>query len=571
PLAWVIDEIQKTLDGAGKALRRFAREGATEPDTGPLRLARQQLHQAVGALTMVGHKAPALVVGAMEFAVQRYIDQPAGCSEAAVLKLDRAGFAVADYLHALLGGKNVSSVGLFPQYRDVLEMASSDRVHPADLWTHTWRWAEIRPSPTLTALVYDPAVRSKLDREVLKIVKSGDDRAARRLHELCLGLARGSSVPRVVSFWTLAAGFFEALGAALLPVDVYVKRASSRVLLQYATLARGDTAVSERLGQDLLFFCAQAVPGARDDVPTLRQVRKAWGIADDEPAVDYTVEQFGRFDPLVLVQARKRIEAAKEMWSALSAGDVSRTRQVADTFVQLGESLQKLHPPSLPMVQALNNAVDASLRSGTPPSTELGLEVATAVLYLEAAFEDLDPHDRQLTARTVQLAGRIERVRDGGQAEPLEPWMEELYRRVSDRQSMGTVVDELRAHLGELEKSLDQFFRRPHERSALRTVPSQLLQMRGVFSVLGLDQAAQTVQRMRENVDHLLEAASPTDEARDFDSLGNNLGALGFLIDMLGYQPALAKRLFVFDAELGELKPLMGRSAEAAVADASVP
>ncbi|MGJ7487667.1 Hpt domain-containing protein [Variovorax sp. LT2P21] len=571
PLAWVIDEIQKTLDGAGKALRRFAREGAAEPDTGPLRLARQQLHQTVGALTMVGHKAPALVVGAMEFAVQRYIDEPAGCSEAAVLKLDRAGFAVADYLHALLGGKQVSSVGLFPQYRDVLEMASSDRVHPADLWTHAWRWAEIKPSPTQTALVYDPAVRSKLDREVLKIVKSGDDRAARRLYELCLGLARGSSVPRVVSFWTLAAGFFEALGAALLPVDVYVKRASSRVLLQYATLARGDSAVSERLGQDLLFFCAQAAPAARDEVATLRQVRQAWGIADDEPTVDYTVEQFGRFDPLVLVQARKRIEAAKEMWSALSAGDVSRTRQVADTFVQLGESLQKLHPPSLPMAQALNNAVDASLRSGVPPSTELGLEVATAVLYLEAAFEDLDPHDRQLTARTVQLAGRIERVRDGGQAEPLEPWMEELYRRVSDRQSMGTVVDELRAHLGELEKSLDQFFRRPHERSALRTVPSQLLQMRGVFSVLGLDQAAQTVQRMRENVDHLLETSSPTDEARDFDSLGNNLGALGFLIDMLGYQPALAKRLFVFDAELGELKPLMGRSAEAAAADASVP
>jgi chemosensory pili system protein ChpA (sensor histidine kinase/response regulator) len=571
PLAWVIDEIQKTLDGAGKALRRFAREGAAEPDTGPLRLARQQLHQTVGALTMVGHKAPALVVGAMEFAVQRYIDEPAGCSEAAVLKIDRAGFAVADYLHALLGGKHVSSVGLFPQYRDVLEMASSDRVHPADLWTHTWRWAEIKPSPTQTALVYDPAVRSKLDREVLKIVKSGDDRAARRLYELCLGLARGSSVPRVVSFWTLAAGFFEALGAALLPVDVYVKRASSRVLLQYATLARGDAAVSERLGQDLLFFCAQAVPGASDEVATLRQVRASWGIAEDEPAVDYTVEQFGRFDPLVLVQARKRIEAAKEMWSALSAGDVSRTRQVADTFAQLGESLQKLHPPSLPMAQALNNAVDASLRSGVPPSTELGLEVATAVLYLEAAFEDLDPQDRQLTARTVQLAGRIERVRDGGQAEPLEPWMEELYRRVSDRQSMGTVVDELRAHLGELEKSLDQFFRRPHERSALRTVPSQLLQMRGVFSVLGLDQAAQTVQRMRESVDHLLETSSPTDEARDFDSLGNNLGALGFLIDMLGYQPALAKRLFVFDAELGELKPLMGRSAETAVADARVP
>ncbi|RZI68545.1 MAG: response regulator [Variovorax sp.] len=560
PLAWVIGEIQKTLDGASKSLRRFAREASAEPDTGPLRLARQHLHQAVGALTMVGHKAPALVLGAMEFAVQRFIDDPVQCTDAAVQKIDRAGFAVADYLNALLGGKGVSSVALFPQYRDVLEMASSDRVHPADLWPHPWRWVEIRPSPTQVALVYDPAVRSKLDREVLKIVKGGDDRAARRLTQLCLGLARGSSVPRVVSFWTLAAGFFEALGLALLPVDVYVKRASSRVLLQYATLARsGDGAVSERLGQDLLFFCAQAVPAAHDEAPTLRQVRRAWGIRD-EVAIDYTVEQFGRFDPVLLAQARKRIDAAKEMWSALSGGDVSRTRQVADTFVQLGESLQKLHPPSLPMAQALNNAVDASLRSGQPPTTELSMEVATSVLYLEAAFEDLDPHDRQLTARTVQLAGRIERVREGGQAEPLEPWMEELYRRVSDRQSMGTVVDELRAHLGELEKSLDQFFRRPAEKGLLRTVPTQLLQMRGVFSVLGLEQAAQTVQRMRDNVDHLVAAASPADEARDFDSLGNNLGALGFLIDMLAYQPALAKRLFVFDEDRGELKPLMGRA-----------
>jgi chemosensory pili system protein ChpA (sensor histidine kinase/response regulator) len=565
PLAWVLGEIQKTLDGVGKTLHRFAREAATalpgsELDTAPLRQARLQLHQAVGALQMVGHTAPALVLGAMEFAVQSFATEPLRCNEAAVQKIDRAGFAVADFLNAMIAGKVVSSVALFPQYREVLELVGNERVHPADLWSMTWRWVEIKPAPTQTALVYDPAVRSKLDREVLKVVKSGDDHAARRLQALCLGLGRGASVPRVASFWTLAAGFFEALALALIPADAHVKRAASRVLLQYATLARGDNTVSDRLGQDLLFFCAQAVPGARDEAATLRAVRIAWGVANEQ-TVDYTIEQFGRFDPLVLAQARKRIEAAKEMWSALSGGDVSRTRQVADTFEQLGESLQKLHPPSAPMVQALNNAVEASLRSGQPPATELAMEVATSVLYLEAAFEDLDPHDRQLTARTVQLAGRIERARDGGRSEPLEPWMEELYRRVSDRQTMGTVVGELRSHLGELEKSLDQFFRRPTEKGLLRTVPSQLLQMRGVFSVLGLEQAAQTVQRMRENVDQLMAEESPADEIRAFDALGNNLGALGFLIDMLSYQPALAKRLFVFDAELGELKPLMGRQA----------
>lgn len=572
PLAWVLGEIQKSLDGVSKTLRRFAREAGTGPDVDPtpLRLARQQLHQAVGALQMVGHAPPALVLGAMEFAVQSFIAEPSRCTEAAVQKIDRAGFAVADFLNALVAGKTVSSVALFPQYREVLELVGNERVHPADLWSMAWRWVEIRPAPTQTALVYDPAVRSKLDREVLKVVKNGDDQAARRLHALCLGLGRGASIPRVSSFWTLAAGFFEALALALIPADAHVKRAASRVLLQYATLARGDNTVSDRLGQDLLFFCSQAVPDSRDEAATLRSVRVAWGVANEQ-AVDYTIEQFGRFDPLVLAQARKRIEAAKEMWSALSGGDVSRTRQVADTFAQLGESLQKLHPPSLPMAQALGNAVDASLKSGEPPSTELAMEVATSVLYLEAAFEDLDPHDRQLTARTVQLAGRIERARDSGRSEPLEPWMEELYRRVSDRQTMGTVVGELRSHLSELEKSLDQFFRRPTEKALLRTVPTQLLQMRGVFSVLGLDQAAQTVLRMRENVDQLLGEESTVGQVQAFDSLGNNLGALGFLIDMLSYQPALAKRLFVFDAEAGELKPLMGRQASDSAAPEAAP
>jgi chemosensory pili system protein ChpA (sensor histidine kinase/response regulator) len=562
PLAWVLGEIQKSLDGVGKSLRRFVRDvgSATEPESGPLQMARQQLHQAVGALQMVGHSSPALVLGAIEFAVQGFIAEPQRCTDSAVLKIERAGFAVTDFLSALLAGKSVSSVALFPQYRDVLELGGNERVHPADLWSTAWRWVEVKPALTQAAVAYDPAVRSRLDREVLQLVKTGDVEAAKRLQGLCLGLGRGALLPRVASFWTLAAGFFEALSLGLIPADAYVKRAATRVLLQYATLARGDSLVSDRLGQDLLFFCAQAVPTARDEAATLRTVRSAWGVAHEQH-IDYTVEQFGRFDPLVLTQARKRIETAKEMWSALSGGDITRTRQVADTFAQLGESLQKLHPPSLPMVEALSHAVEASVKSGQPPDTELAMEVATSVLYLEAALEDLDPSDPQLTSRTLQLAGRIERVRAGGHSEPLEPWMEDLYRRVSDRQTMGTVVDELRSHLSELEKSLDQYFRRPAEKGLLRTVPTQLMQMRGVFSVLGLDQAALTVQRMRDDVEAMLVSTSPAEEMAGFDALGNNLGALGFLIDMLGYQPALAKRLFVFDTEAGELKPLMGRQA----------
>jgi hypothetical protein len=93
-------------------------------------------------------------------------------------------------------------------------------------------------------------------------------------------------------------------------------------------------------------------------------------------------------------------------------------------------------------------------------------------------------------------------------------------------------------------------------------VPGQLSQMRGVFSVLGLDQASQAALRMRDSVEQFLVDRSTRKSARaagTFEKLGNSLGAMGFLIDMLSYQRALAKKLFIYDDELGELRPLMGR------------
>ena len=151
--------------------------------------------------------------------------------------------------------------------------------------------------------------------------------------------------------------------------------------------------------------------------------------------------------------------------------------------------------------------------------------------------------------------------------------MEELYRRVSDKQTMGSVVAELRVSLGELEKSLDQFFRNPQDKTSLQAVPGQLSQMRGVLSVLGLDQASRAVLRMQDSVEQMLDTEIDEQQSRAagmFEQLGNSLGRLSFLIDMLNYQPALAKKLFVYDEEKDELTSMMGRSAHASDAASSI-
>ncbi|MES2482711.1 MAG: hybrid sensor histidine kinase/response regulator, partial [Pseudomonadota bacterium] len=416
PLAWVLDELRKSLEIAVAALRRFVREsrqaqtsegdgdGDGAVDTAQLRLARQNLHQTVGALEMVGLPAAAQLLRAMEAAVHRAIEQPQLCTEAAVSKIERAGYALIEFLEALLLGKRVTAVALFPQYREVQELAGAERVHPADLWSLEWRWQEPETPAPAQALPYAPAVRARMDQAVLRIVKAGEAAAARDLWRISIALSAGAGAdaPQARSFWKLSAGFFEALSLGLLPPDVYSKRAASRVLVQYAQFAKGDTNVGERLAQDLVFFCAQAVPDATAPAPLLAAVRQAWGLDRFAP-VDYLSPKFGRFEPAVLAQVRKRIAAAKEAWSAVAGGDASRLRNVGDVFRQVADSLTRLHPPTTPLAAVLTAVGEQAAQGDQLPGAELAMEVATAILYLEAAFQDLDP-DAQVQIVVIVLA-----------------------------------------------------------------------------------------------------------------------------------------------------------------------
>ena len=569
PLAWVLDELGKSLDGAVKALRRFVHDAEVARDSdlaaldaGPLRIARQQLHQASGALEMVGMDSPALVLRAMEAAVQKFVQRPELCTDDAAGALERASFALSEYLESVLAGKPVSPVTLFPQYRDVQALTGVARVHPADLWPAERRFREPELLVTAAPLEYGPPARAQLDQAVLKLVKEGDLNAARDLRDASLGFAAGQEDRQARAFWKISAGFFEAFSLGLFTPDVYVKRVASRILMQYATLAKGDTSITERLVQDMLFFCSQARVASPGRAPALEAIHKTFALNRFVP-VDYEARRFGRFDPAVLAQARKRIAAAAETWSALAGGDRNKFKPAADQFSLVCDSLRKLHRHnSESLVHALTSAVEQTVSSGQPPSAALAMEVATSVLYLQAALEELDTSDEQMVERANCLAGRLQRVCEGAAPEPLEMWMEDLYRRVSDHQTMGSVVGELRATLGEAERAMDQFFRSPENTMPLGAVLSHLAQMRGVLSVLGLDQASLAVVRMRDTVERLV--ADPIgDEAersQTFEKLGSNLGALGFLIDMLSYQPTLARKLFIYDDELGELRILMGRT-----------
>ena len=570
-LAWVHDELRRSLDAAHKALRRFVKEtetlGTTDIDTvdpAVLRNARSQIHLGVGALELVGQPGAAMMLRASEAAVQRFVTKPHKLSSKIVDDIERASFALLDYLARLLAGKPVSTLALFPQYRAVQEAAGADRVHPADLWPLDWHWRELPADASAAPLQPDAGTRAALEAQLLPLMRSPNPlHAAARMSELSAGLGAGASQPQVATLWKLAAAVFEAQAHGLLGFDLFSKRVASRLLAQFRILERGDSDVSERLAQDLLFFCAQsASPGDGRHAPRLAAARMAYGLAHHVP-VDYGLSVLGRFDPAVIAQARKRVASAKEAWSSVAGGEMHRMTGLSEQFALVGESLKKLFPLGDIFAGELQQAVAQTQHSGAIPAAPLAMEVATSLLYIEAVLEDGDFDHPEQADRVQRLAERLAAVRAGNAPDPLEGWMEDLYRRVSDRQTMGSVVHELRASLSESEKLIDQYFRNPADRQVLIPVPNQLAAMRGVLSVLGMDHASAALLRMRDEVDSLASTELEPQHVGQtglFDRLAGNLGALGFLIDMLSVQPQLAKSLFRFDADAGTLDPVMGRS-----------
>ena len=601
-LAWVADELRRTLDNAHKALRRQVRETEAAPQgaeidgaaSAALQQARALFHQGAGALDMVGQAEGARMLRASEQAVIRLTQKVRQLDGNVVGVIERSSFALLDFLRRRLAGKDVSPLALFPQYREVQTLAGADRIHPADLWSadtqsQATQLADAAPALVkasagthVMALQPDADTRGRMEQCMLALLRGPVGPAATQMSQLFAGLAAGTS-GKLAGLWSVAAAFFEAQAQGRLAADVYSKRLTSRLLAQVRLAERGQAEVSDRLAQDLLFFCARALPGNDATAPRLVAVRKAFALDTREP-VDYEQEALGRYDPALIPLARRRVEALKESWSSATAGQSGLAASLREQAMLVADSVRKLHPEGEHMAQALDAAVTQVADGSSVPSPGLAMEVATSLLCLDAALDDADIADASFGTRIHQLAERIDLARQGRAPGPIEPWMEDLYRRASDRQTMGSVVQELRSSLADVEGQLDKFNRNPAERELLIPVPAKLSAMRGVLSVLGLDQAGHAVVRMRDEVDNVLAQSREASESGQDDAVASrtlseqavgrlaaNVGALGFLIDLLGVQPQLAKSLFRFDADSGRLETVMGRTDEVVPSEPDAP
>ncbi|WP_418319219.1 Hpt domain-containing protein [Piscinibacter sakaiensis] len=575
-VAWVHDELRRNLEAAHKLLRRHLRESESHDgsdvsarELGGLRQALSMIHQAAGALVMVGLPAAARVLDASEAALRWALQRPARVDAALVDKIEQASFAVTDWLGRMKAGRPVPALQLFPQMRALLEVAGAERVHPADLWSADWQFTVLPVEAGIQQRPIDSRSMTALEQLTLANIKTPSPLILARISDFYAGVAAATAPAggELPALWQLAAAVFEALAKGLLREDVFNKRLGSRLLSLLRSLHRGHPADDDavrRLGHDLLFFCAQVKPPESGPAaPRLAAVRAAYDL-DRQPAVDYSSSPLGRFDPALAAQAQRRLQSAKQIWSAVVAGELLHLGSLVESFSLLSDSLRRMFSDGDKLAELLEAIAVRCAADGAAPAEGVAMEVATALLYLEATLDDLDGVRNAADRPLDRLAQRIDAASSSGSAQPLEDWIEDLFRRVAERQTQGTVVQELRHAMTAAEQQLDRFFRDPADRTTLAPVEKQLQSMHGVLRVLGVDAAVLALQQMRRETAAIAADAATAPGADRLERLAANIGMLGFLFDMLAVQPALARTMFFYDAAAERLRSAATRGPEAA-------
>ena len=565
PLAWVVDSLRDTLHDVHEQLLAFSQEVAaasgshlTTLDTAALRMTAQSLHEAVGVLDLVERPAAAKVVGAMERCVQLFVSNPELCVPEAAQTVEQAGTSVLDYLSSLLKGHPDHSPGLFPAYRAVAQLADIDRIHPADLWHGPWQWLEVADYTPTASSAKESTLPPFLDG-ILQLFRSGGTNGGEQLAARTLQLWQNGTTPKERVFWQLASGFLQLQSAQTLRFDDQVKRLLSRIAVQHDLLQQPSGEVSERLAQDLLYFIALGYNQKAAASPQLVQAIARRYQLDTVAVSDYSQLLYGTVNPAQRNQLRDAIASFKDLWSDVSSGNTHKIQTLSNHASSLPEKLHALWPAAAAFSSALQSVIQHIVQTEQAPHPEVAMEVATAILFLEASLEETTGDNNTFDERITLLAQRLETVQRSEQMESPTEWMEALYARLHNQGSMTQVVAEARTAIGEIEQALDDFFRHPQKTPQATESAAKLDKIAGVLLALNFEEASRAIEVMSQQVQQLVDASQQTGsiDAPEHQyivlKLGNSLGALSFMLDMMGYQPELAKAQFHFDESTQEL------------------
>ena len=535
PLTWVKSEIDLALNRALEALEREDGDDATA-----LQSSRTHLHQARGALSIVGLEGVTRLAEAVEQLLEAVADGRVGRDAAFAGTARQAIAAIRRYLDELLAGRRDQALRLLPVYRSVMAALGHAEAPAADLFHPDLTLKPPRREQETPALAPDEAMarikaaRADFQRGMLKWLRQ-DAHGLAEMHDALASVEATQRSPSARAFWWIALAFLDVAAGGAAPASQETRHLCARIDTQIRKLLEGSRTVAERLMRDTLYQVAVA-GDAGDHVA---HVRAAYRLDELLPVA----ETMPDIEPLraLLESGREQVAQCVDAWNRFSAGVAAALPQFHDRVRDLAERTGQLgHADLAHLTGRIVETADALRKNPLVHSDALALEMATALLLAENALAGFQHLGREFAEQAKVVGQRLAAALRGESLAEFEvPLLDEMSRQAQEKLLLGNVVREIQANLAIVEQTLDAYFRDPGKTGELASLAKPIKQVEGALMVLGEGRAVDVLRECETAIAGFAGGAeSQPPRAADFEAVAGKLSALGFFVDQLRHGSA---------------------------------
>ncbi len=547
PLSWVQGEIDQALT---RGLDSVALFKANPADPTALKHARAHVHQAAGAIQMVGLDAVVAFTDELERQLTRMEELPAAEAQATCAVVDRACRKLRIFLDELVNGAPPIPLKLYPEYeamqlaRGLKAAAPTDLFYP-DLSPRAPRIAP-RESIAPNRLPSHMVKQRRLYQRGMLAWLRGEDTGAAVMRDAVAGIEDTTAQGSLRAFWWTVGALLEGIVENGLDRGFGVKQLCARVDLQIRRVSEGSGKVADRLRREVLYFVAICAPVA----PQVQAVQRAFKLSGLIPSAEVMSADVVRLQPL-LREAREQLAGAKDSWLKAASGRAENLPKLKQTLASVHAKAAEIHNGALmKLTAALVERIDKMPASGV--SESVAMEYATALLLAESAFENYTSLSADFPKQVDAMLSRLDAARAGRPtAASGAPMLDEMSKRAQERVLLAQVGREIQANLRHMEQVLDAFFRDNSKRADLATLGKDSQQIRGALRILGLEDADRLLELCQQQIESYADPEAPVSN-EDLELLAESLSGLGFYIEAVEQQrpdrdrliaPFIAKRL----------------------------
>ncbi|HSQ81600.1 MAG TPA: Hpt domain-containing protein [Casimicrobiaceae bacterium] len=548
PLSWVHGEIDQALARGIDALATFR---GNFSDAASLKHARSHIHQAAGAIQMVGLDAITAYTDEIERLLARIDELPVVDAPGIIDRIDRACRRLQVLLDEIANGAMPVPLKLFPEYEAMQKARGLDTSSAADLFypdldvrppRKTPR--EIMPAASLTSYLLKQ--RRDYQRGLLEWLR-GNASGGATMRDAIAAIEEVTTSPNLRAFWWTVGAFLEALERGLLDKSFGAKQLVARIDMQIRRVTEGSAKVSDRLRREVLYFVAISAPGAQK----IEAIQRAYRLAELIPSTEALNADVVRLQP-ILREAREQVASAKDAWLKAASGRADVLARLRQTMAAVDAKAAEIGPPALvKLTSALASRLAQLPEAGVPEP--VAMEFATAFLLAESAFENYTNLSPDFAKQVDAMLARLDAAQAGREADGSAPVLDEMSRRAQERALLSQVMREVQVNLRHMEQVLDAFFRDSSKRADLAGLAKDSQQIRGALRMLDLDDADRLLALCQSQIETYADSATVIDDA-GLELLAESLSGLGFYVEAVLQQrpdrerliaPLIAKRLGV--------------------------